>query len=156
MERSREDVAALRAKVRQDAADIGIDEAFIALMVDTFYARIREDAVLGPIFAARIDDWPHHLARMRAFWSSVLLHSGSFSGNPMLKHVAIPDIGRNEFVHWLTLFEATLSDVASHPDASAAVIAKARMIAESLYSGIQMHRDGVRDPSRLKSLGQAA
>jgi hemoglobin len=155
MERTREQVAALRQRLRDDAAAIGIDEGFIAVLVDTFYARIRQDPVLGPIFAQRVTDWPHHLGRMRAFWGSVLLHTGGFSGNPMLKHIAIPGIGRTEFLHWLDLFGQTLDELARHPDASALILAKARSIADSLYTGILTHRDGVRDPLLLKGLGHA-
>lgn len=36
-----------------------ITEDDIARLVPAFYARIREDAVLGPIDGA-IEDWPHH------------------------------------------------------------------------------------------------
>ena len=132
MERTREEVALLRQKLRDEAAAIGIDEAFISLLVETFYARIREDTVLGPIFAERIEDWPHHLGRMKTFWGSILLHTGGFSGNPMLKHVAIPGIGKDEFHHWLDLFRETLDDLAQVPEASAHILAKARSIADSV------------------------
>ena len=154
-ERTRVEVAELRAQFREDAGAIGIDEDFIALLVDTFYARVRADAVLGPIFAERIVDWPHHLGRMRAFWSSVLLHTGAFSGNPMGKHIAIPGIGREEFLHWLDLWGQTLDKLAGHPEASALILAKARLIAESLHNGILVHRDGVRDPLAMKGLNHA-
>ena len=51
------------------AGRTGIDEAMIERLVRGFYARIREDELLGPIFAARIADWEPHLQRMFAFWS---------------------------------------------------------------------------------------
>jgi hemoglobin len=41
----------------------------IERLVRGFYARVLEDAVLGSVFASRIDDWQPHLARMCAFWS---------------------------------------------------------------------------------------
>jgi hemoglobin len=50
-------------------ARTGIDEAMIERLVHSFYAKIREDALLAPVFDARIRDWDLHLQRMCAFWS---------------------------------------------------------------------------------------
>jgi hemoglobin len=72
------DAEKLRALARRSAfaADVvartGIDEEMIRNLVHSFYERVRSDAVLGPIFAARIKDWDPHLERMCAFWSSVI------------------------------------------------------------------------------------
>ena len=67
-----------REAKRAHANALGIDDAFVARMVDLFYARIRDDAVLGPIFAAHVVDWGPHLDRMNQFWRSVLFNSGEF------------------------------------------------------------------------------
>lgn len=41
----------------------------IELMVDTFYAEVREDDLLGPIFNRIIkDNWSKHLDTMYRFW----------------------------------------------------------------------------------------
>ena len=141
-------VESRRAK-RLNAEAIGIDAAFIDQMVEEFYARVRADPVLGPIFAGRIHDWPLHLGRMKAFWGSVLHESGGYSGNPMLKHVAIPGIGQAEFARWLDLFSATLASIERDPAATGQIVAKARNIADSLLAAIRFNRDGVRDPSSL-------
>jgi hemoglobin len=61
----------------QIQAETGIDEATIELLIRSFYARIRKDALLGPIFAAKIDEWEPHLQKMFSFWSSVALMTGS-------------------------------------------------------------------------------
>jgi hypothetical protein len=63
----------------------GIDEAMIERLVRGFYAKVRADAVLGPIFEARIRDWEPHLSQMCAFWSSVALMTGRYHGTPMAK-----------------------------------------------------------------------
>ena len=63
----RERVSAARAARRAEAGRSGVDEGFVSLLVDRFYARIREDDLLGPIFAARVGDWEMHLDRMKAF-----------------------------------------------------------------------------------------
>lgn len=135
---------AAREERRTEALTIGVTEEFIATLVDRFYASIREDAMLGPIFNDRIHDWPAHLGQMNRFWQTILLSAGNFTGNPMMKHLAIPTIGESHFRHWLQLFYRTLDDVAPSEDAVALVGAKARMIAESLLTGIAIHRD--RDP----------
>ncbi|MBN8804952.1 MAG: group III truncated hemoglobin [Sphingopyxis terrae] len=135
---------AAREDRRAAAIAMGVDEAFIATLVDRFYAAIRRDALLGPIFDEHIHDWPAHLAQMNRFWQSILLGAGNFTGNPMAKHLAIPTIGERHFQHWLGLFYATLRDVAPSEGAVALVGARARMIAESLLTGIAVHRD--RDP----------
>lgn len=123
---------------------MGIDDAFIAEMVDRFYASIRLDPMLGPIFEDRIHDWPAHLAQMNRFWQSILLSAGNFTGSPMVKHMTIPVIGESHFRHWLELFYQTLRDIAPTTAATAHIGERARMVAESLLSGIRVHRD--RDP----------
>ena len=132
-----------RAEKRAAAEAIGVDSAYIDHLVETFYGKIREDDLLGPIFAERIADWPVHLARMKAFWRSVLHNSGEFSGNPMLKHLAIPGLELRHFAHWLDLFYATLRETEGHPQATALVGGRARMIADSLLTAIAMRRDGL-------------
>ncbi|HEX6860969.1 MAG TPA: group III truncated hemoglobin [Caulobacteraceae bacterium] len=116
-----------------------VTEAMISDVVETFYGRVREDEVLGPIFNARVEDWPEHLAKLKDFWSSVLLMTGRFKGRPMPVHAAIPDIGRAEFDHWLALFARTVDEVCP-PRAAALFRQKSRMIAESLQLGIAASR----------------
>ncbi|MBK7161201.1 MAG: group III truncated hemoglobin [Sphingomonadales bacterium] len=134
--------ASARQAKKAAAEAVGIDEAYIGLMVESFYAQIRSDAMLGPIFNSRIKAWPEHLERMKQFWRSVLHNSGSFSGNPMLKHVAIPQIEAIEFNHWLSLFKQTLADTAPSEAAQDLILGRAHMIADSLLTGIRIHRDG--------------
>ena len=45
-------------------------EQILRDLVHRFYAKVRADPVLGPVFASRIEDWGPHLERMAAFWSS--------------------------------------------------------------------------------------
>ena len=132
-----------RAEKRAAAEAIGVDAGYIDELVETFYGKIREDALLGPIFADRIADWPVHLVRMKAFWRSVLHNSGEFAGNPMLKHIAIPGLEERHFAHWLTLFYATLRELAPSDEATRLVAERARMIADSLLTGIETQRRGL-------------
>lgn len=135
--------AAARARKRAEAEAIGIDADFVSRLVDTFYASIRADELLGPIFAERITDWPVHLDRMKGFWRSILHNSGEFAGNPMAKHLAIPGLEERHFAQWLELFYATLRELERHPAATRLVGMRARMIADSLLTGIATRETGI-------------
>jgi hemoglobin len=115
-------------------AKTGITEALIERLVRAFYARVRSDEVLGPIFEARIADWEPHLQRMFAFWSSVALMSGRYHGTPMAKHMPLP-VDADHFDRWLALFEATAREVCA-PEAATHFVELARRIAASLELGI--------------------
>ena len=132
-----------RIRKKKDAEDIGINADYISAFVERFYTRIQNDDMLGSIFAARVTNWPEHMARMKQFWRSILHNSGEFSGNPMLKHMRIPGLTRAHFDHWLDLFEQTLREMETHPEATKQVSARARLIADSLLSGIQSHNNGL-------------
>jgi hemoglobin len=136
-------IAALRDRKRAEAEAVGVDAEYISALVERFYGKIRQDALLGPIFAERITDWDLHLGRMKQFWRSVLHASGEFAGNPMLKHVAIPGIEERHFAHWLGLFYATLRELQPGDEATRLVGDRARMIADSLLTGIATHRHGL-------------
>lgn len=118
---------------------VGVTEEMIGEVVDTFYARVRRDEVLGPIFNRVVDDWPEHLAKLKDFWSSVLLMTGRFKGQPMAVHAAIPDIGRAHFERWLSLFGETVTELCP-PPAAGLFREKAAMIAESLQLGVAVSR----------------
>ena len=124
-----------RIQITEAVADAtGIDEAMIERLVRGFYARIREDALLGPIFAARITDWEPHLQRMCTFWSSVVLMTGRYHGQPMQAHHRLP-VDARHFDHWLALFERSAREICP-PAAAGHFIVRARRIAESLELGI--------------------
>jgi hemoglobin len=112
-----------------------ITAASIALMVDAFYARVRDDAVLGPVFASKLEGkWDQHMPRMVAFWTKVLLGTGQFEGNVFAKHMALNGIGKEHFVRWLALFRMTAVEVFGIEE-SAAAIQVAERIAGSLQLG---------------------
>ena len=124
--------------VQEIVATTGITEALIERLVHAFYARIRNDDMLGPIFAARVTDWDLHLKKMCAFWSSVALMSGRYSGQPMQAHLPLP-VDRSHFDRWLAIFEETATELCT-PAGAAHFIERARRIAESLRMGIAFHR----------------
>ena len=44
----------------------------VGRLVRTFYARVRKDEVLGPIFNGIITDWETHLEKLTDFWNGNL------------------------------------------------------------------------------------
>jgi hemoglobin len=130
-----ESAAARRAALIADIqARTGIDETMIERLVRAFYERVQADALLGPIFAARIRNWEPHLQQMFAFWSSVTLMSGRYHGQPMQKHLPLPVDGRH-FDRWLALFEQTARELCP-PAAADHFVRSAQRIGASLELGI--------------------
>ena len=120
----------------QIQAETGIDEAMIERLVREFYVRVRDDAVLGPIFAAKIGDWEPHLQRMFAFWSSVALMSGRYHGQPIAKHLPLP-IDARHFDRWLALFAETAREVCP-PAAAERFTLLSRRVGESLVAAVSI------------------
>jgi hemoglobin len=113
-----------------------LDEAALRRVVGLFYERVRADAELGPIFDDAIHDWPAHLETLTAFWSSVMLTSGRYKGNPLAAHMKHQArITPALFRRWLDLFGATAAEILP-PEPAAAIAAKATRIAQSLEFAI--------------------
>jgi hemoglobin len=116
-----------------------ITEESLAELVPAFYARVREDELIGPLFNAAVDDWDEHLGKLTAFWSSVMLTSGRYKGSPMVAHLRHVDaIKPVMFERWLEIWGETTRDLMP-PEAAAALQGKAARIAESLQLGLNFH-----------------
>ncbi|WP_442907329.1 group III truncated hemoglobin [Hydrogenophaga sp. BPS33] len=120
----------------------------VSNLVHAFYARVRQDEVLGPIFDAHVDEWEHHLAKLVDFWSSILRRTGRFAGAPMPKHAVLPGLTAELFQRWLALFRET---AAAQPNRAMGeqACAMAERIAQSLWMGYQMNRDPDAIPTAL-------
>lgn len=123
--------------------------ADIENLVNEFYGAIRQHEQLGPIFNRHISDWPTHLATMVDFWSSLLLKTQRFSGSPMMKHAAIPDLSAERFEQWLDLFHQTCQQQTCKPLSNDAW-AFAQRIARSLWMGYQIQHNPQRTPTELQ------
>lgn len=109
-----------------------LNQQNIAILVDRFYARIQQDALLGPVFNSAIGDhWPEHIAKLTNFWTSALLASGRYKGNPMMAHLAIPQMDHHHFSRWIELWSQTTTEVFG-PETSTALVAKASGMGERL------------------------
>jgi hemoglobin len=114
----------------------------IELLVDTFYGKVRNNPVLGPIFndIAGVH-WETHLPRMYNFWAAQLLGEGGFTGNPMQKHLQLSKLTRlseDEFTEWLALFFETTDELFDGEKALTAKT-KASNIARLMLHKIQTH-----------------
>ncbi len=98
------------------------------VLVNAFYARVREDPLLDPVFAARIPDegWPEHLERMAAFWYTVLFGVPLFHGDPRGKHRPLP-ITWEHYERWLSLWTSTVDSLFEGRRAEEAKARAARM-----------------------------
>ncbi len=116
-----------------------LNDETIRILVDTFYGKVKKDENLAPVFTRAIGEsdaeWKPHLQHMYDFWSSVMLSSGRYSGNPMQKHRNLPEFPLTLFDRWLELFEHTAQEIHT-TEIALRYITTSRRIAESLKLGL--------------------
>ncbi|BAV64842.1 group III truncated hemoglobin [Sphingobium cloacae] len=133
-------------------AGLRMDESGLGRLVDAFYARIREDEALGPIFNDAVEDWPEHIEKLTAFWSSVMLASGRYKGQPVPAHNKHRErISPALFDRWLALWART-TDEMMEPQAARALQDKAARIAESLQLALFFRLDRTDSPGCVAAL----
>jgi hemoglobin len=108
-----------------------ITEPAIADLVRRFYSKARLDPLIGPLFNEAVNDWDEHFEKLADFWSSVMLTSGRYKGNPMRAHLKHKRITPEFFTRWLQLWHETTREVFG-PEIAAQFGFKAERIAESL------------------------
>jgi hemoglobin len=114
-------------------------EQDVIRLVHDFYARVREEPRLGPVFTARIHDWGAHLAQLVDFWSAMLRGTRRFSGTPMPKHMAMDELDRDLFDRWLALFRLTTAEC-GNPAMQRLADDVAERIADTFWRRFQMLR----------------
>ncbi|SMO78722.1 group III truncated hemoglobin [Solitalea koreensis] len=99
----------------------------IKLLVDTFYGRIQNNKLLGPIFNEKIQDrWPSHMNTMYSFWNTVLFSEIGYSGSPFPKHASLP-ITKEHFDEWTLLFKKVVTELFEGEKADEAIWRAERM-----------------------------
>lgn len=114
--------------------------ADVELLVNSFYAKVEQSALLGYIFndIAQVN-WEHHLPKMYSFWAGVLLGERTFYGNPMHTHIALSKMApltEKEFNEWLQLFTETVDELFEGTKAEEAK-ERARNVAKMMLYKIQ-------------------
>lgn len=117
----------------------------IKLLVDTFYGKVRNNPLIGPIFNERIQDrWPIHLEKMYSFWQTVLLEEYTYNGRPFPPHATMP-IGHEHFEQWLALFAETVDELFTGDKADEAKWRAGKM-AELFESKLNYFRNSSANP----------
>lgn len=71
-----------------------------------FYAAVEEEPLLAPYFA--VVDMHAHMPRIVDFWSTLLFHTGRYSGNAFRPHLEMQGLTGEHFARWLAVLEATV------------------------------------------------
>ncbi len=129
-----------------------ISEPAIAALVRGFYGKARLDPVIGPLFEQVVEDWGQHLDKLCDFWSSVMLTTGRYKGNPMAAHLKQP-IEPEFFARWLDLWRETAGEIFA-PGAAAQFGFRAERIAESLKLALFYKPSDIRTAPRQHSASQ--
>ena len=117
----------------------------IKTLVDSFYDKVREDALLAPIFNRVIKDrWPEHLKIMYTFWQTVLLGEHTYLGSPFPPHAKLP-VTKLHFDRWLELFFITIHENFEGEKAEEAKCRASKM-AEIFQFKIERHQQTVSRP----------
>lgn len=120
-----------------------VDLSDIKVLVDSFYGKVRQDALLAPIFDEVIQDrWPQHLETMYTFWQTLLLGgTRTYKGNPFAPHANL-FISKIHFDRWLELWNKTLTDN-FEGEVSDEARWRASRIAEMFQMRIAMLQEGI-------------
>lgn len=107
----------------------------LTALVHGFYADVRANPLLGPVFEAALHDrWEAHLARMVDFWSTVALGSKSFRGNVFSKHMALSGVTPAHFAAWVKLWGEHTNRLFA-PEVALELQTAAHGIARNLFMG---------------------
>jgi len=113
----------------------------VSLLVHTFYDKIRQHELLGPIFNGHISEeqWPAHLSKLTDFWESNLFGVRTFRGSPSKAHVNVDKnlnhtVSQNHFAQWLQLWFETIDELYEGELAD-----KAKEMARRMSTGQYIH-----------------
>ena len=70
-----------------------------------FYADVRQDPVIGPIFNVQIKDWKEHLETIAKFWETIIGGPRSYARPMPMKHLPL-QLQDEHLERWLFLWQA--------------------------------------------------
>lgn len=131
------------APFEQRAVDAGLTEALVRKVITSFYDKVRNDAVLGPVFAEAIgDDWDAHIERIVLFWLTATRLGRGYDGRRFMPaHLRNGSIRVDQLSHWLELFRNTAAEQCS-PQIASVLVDIAERMAESLAIGLARRDTG--------------
>ncbi len=75
----------------------------LMLLLRQFYADVRQHDEIGPIFNARIQNWPEHLEKIGDFWAAVTGGPPGYAGPMPQRHFPL-GLEEKHFAAWLDLW----------------------------------------------------
>jgi hemoglobin len=134
--------AGAESPYQRRAAEAGVTEPMIRQLVDVFYAKVKRDPVLGPVFDAIVGDhWDAHLEKITSFWLFVTrLGTGYRTRDFMPAHARHAAIRASLLPQWLHLFRETATEICP-PQAAKVLIEIAEGMAASIRISLD-RRDG--------------
>jgi hemoglobin len=107
----------------------------ITQLVHGFYADVRADPLLGPVFDKALHgQWENHLQRLVDFWSTVALGTRSFRGDVFGKHMALDGVTPAHFAAWVRLWQHHTERLFT-PEVADSLQVAAHGIARNLFRG---------------------
>jgi len=87
----------------------------VALLVSSFYEKVRKNNTLKPFFST-IEDWDKHLDTLTTFWESSLFLKTKYYGNPLEAHIKVAQANENtitqeHFGIWMNLWFETIDEL---------------------------------------------
>ena len=111
------------------------DNASITRLVHGFYADVRADPLLGPVFDGAIGArWDAHLARMVDFWCTVALGARRYRGDVFAPHMRLQGVTPAHFAAWTRLWARHTEDLFD-ADTARQLQQAAHGIARKLFHG---------------------
>lgn len=129
-----------------ESPDACCSEEEVVALVHRFYARVRADPLLGPVFDRHVHDWDAHLAHLVDFWSALLRGTRRFRGAPMPKHMALPGLNPALFERWLALFAETTTEL-GNATMKAEADGRAALIAERFWQRYRIEGHDTLNPA---------
>lgn len=122
------------------------DRSDIERLVNTFYEKVKHDALIAHFFTDVVDvDWAAHLPVMYDFWENILSYTGKYHGNPMATHLQLNakhPISAQDFQRWLALFHGTVDELFAGEKAD---LIKARSLSIATVLQIKMAQAQARE-----------
>src|SRR5688572_15191847 len=94
--------------VAQSGSTADLRDEDLHNLLTAFYIAVETDPLLAPYFTQL--DMRAHMPRIVAFWSTLLFHTGTYSGNAFAPHAEMPDLTAERFAHWVATLERTVDD----------------------------------------------
>jgi hemoglobin len=109
--------------------DVGMSMPVVRSVIVAFYAKVRRDPVLGPVFENIVGDhWDTHIEKVCSFWFYVTRLDRSYNARDFMPaHIKHPTIQAELLPIWLRLFRQTAKELCTTEIADALIDIAERM-----------------------------